>query len=792
MSTIHSIPAPAKPEEGIKVTAKDFILRYINYIPLYIISLLLCLALAYTYLRYTIPIFNAKATLLVKSDSKMGKGGSDDFEGLLLFQPKNNVINEIEVLKSQNLARRVARALGLQKKYYAVGNVKTSLLYPETPITLDVIKFKDSLHTVTFNVKLTSDQEFVLGDDPKVYHFNENIETDAGTFVFNKANTNFERLHYKEYVATWQPLNDAADEIIGGLTVKQIIDLSDVLLLTHQTIEPKLGVAVLDQLMLEYQQASVDDKNQIASRTISFINDRLKIITEELGDVEKKLQDFKQKNQVINIETQSKLFLDNQSDIDKQLTQNEVKLQVIQYLRDYLSDKNKQHDIVPPTLGIEEPSLMQLVRNYNELQLQLAAELKTTTTQNPLIINLESQVAKLRSDLQENLRSVYASTKMVNNSLQQKQNGFNTNINAVPLKEKELLEIARQQGIKQSLYLYLLQKREETAISLASTISNSQVIDSATCSAIPFKPSPLNVKTLAIFLGLLIPTILIYLRELLNDKVSNRNDIQKHTQTPIFGEIGHSDEGHVLVVNKHSRNVISEQFRMIRTNLQYLIGKNEKSVILVTSTFSGEGKTFASINLGSVMALAGKKTVILEFDIRKPKIISGLNLKRTDGITNYLVGNTDVKSLPVAVPDTENLFIIPCGPIPPNPAELLLESRIDDLFASLKKDFDIVIIDTAPIGLVSDAQVLSKYADCTLHIVRLKYTLKKQIQFIDNLYTSQKIPKMALLINDIKTSSHYYSYGNYGAYGYGYGYAQGGKEGKQQRMKNFFNRLFGR
>jgi len=756
--------------ENVKVSVKDFLLRYLRYIPLFIISVSLFLAIAYIYLRYATPIYNSKATLLIKNENKsMGLGGTT-MESMLTFNGSNNVQNEIEILKSLNLAKRVVRAINLQEKHYTIGKIKTTLIYPlnQSPLKFQVLKLTDTIGGVNLKVTIINEDHFTLNDDnTKVYNFGQTIENGEGVFKLEKNGVYFNSKKYEDYQLNWYPLESAGFAMLEGLKVSTIKDQTDILLISYQGIHPQLGRDIINQLMQEYNQSNIEDKNQITSKTISFINDRLNLIVNELGDVEKNLQQYKQENNVIDLGTQSKLFLEDLSGIDKQQNETEVKLNIIKYLRDYVNEKGNEYSIVPSILGVQDPTLNQLVSQYNEFQLQRATQLKSTTINNPLIVTLELQLEKLRIDIKENLKNVYNSTNILKTDLSKKSGEYRSSITSVPIKEKQLLEITRQQGIKQTLYLFLLQKREEAAISLASTISNSQIVDKAIASTVPIKPDHFNVKLMAVFVGLIFPLGFIYLKEILNDKVNNRGDIQKVTQAPIFGEIGHSQHEHPLVVKKNSRNIVSEQFRMIRSNLQYLVGKIEKPVILVTSTFSGEGKSFVSINVGAVMALAGKRTVILEFDIRKPKIASGLNLSRTLGITSYLVGNSELSTLPVQVPNVDGLYVIPCGPIPPNPAEMLLDPRISILFQYAKNNFDAVIIDTAPVGLVSDSLSLSQYADCTLYLVRLEYTLKKQIYFIDEIYRNKKLPRPAILVNDIKASGNYYSYGNYSGYGYG-------------------------
>jgi len=305
---------------------------------------------------------------------------------------------------------------------------------------------------------------------------------------------------------------------------------------------------------------------------------------------------------------------------------------------------------------------------------------------------------------------------------------------------------------------------------------------------VPVKPDKKMIQILAVFIGLGLPTLIIFIAEMLNDKVTTRYDIERLTTTPIMGEIGHSHSQNVLIVNKVSRKMVAEQFRIIRTNMQYVLNKIDRPVILVTSSFSGEGKSFISTNMGAVIALTGKKTIILEFDIRKPKILAGLSMGKKPGISNYLVGKAELKDLILPVPGEENLYVLPCGPVPPNPAELLLDQRVAQLFETVRRDFDAVIIDTAPVGMVSDAMTLGKFADCTIYLVRQGHTYKKQIGLIDDLYHSQKLPAVSIVINDVKLKAGYGYYG-YGRYGYGYGYGHSGYYEEEAPKKSFLDKV---
>jgi capsular exopolysaccharide synthesis family protein len=428
---------------------------------------------------------------------------------------------------------------------------------------------------------------------------------------------------------------------------------------------------------------------------------------------------------------------------------------------------------VASNLGLEEPSLLSQIQEFNNLQLQRETLLKTTTRANPMLVDIETAIEKLRINILQNMKNIRSAQQMAFNNLLQKNKTAGNEISQIPAKEKQLLDITRRQKILEELYSFLLQKKLETSISSASTISNVKVIEPAMPTGVLVKPNKSSIYMIALFMGLLIPGAIIVLMEYLNDKVKSRDDIERNTSSPILGEVGHSEEKTSLVVSRTSRKFIAEQFRIIRTNLQYVLPKQDKVVILVTSSTSGEGKSFISTNVGAVMALAGKRTAIIEFDIRKPKIMTSLNLPKKTGITNYIIGKSSLEELMVPVPGYENLFVIPCGPVPPNPSELLLDNRLEEMMTRLKEEFDILIIDTAPVGLVSDTIMLGKYADVSLYVVRHNYTFKKQLTLLNEIYTNKRLPRLSIIINDIKAQSaygRYFGYGGYGYTGYGYGY----------------------
>lgn len=761
-------------KQSVKATVspRELIFKYIRYVPWLAISVAVMLVFAYLKLRYSTPIYNVSGRLLVTNQTP--GGGGEKFDDIFMMQRSDKIYDEIEIIKSRSMAARVVRSLGLQKQVYSKGKIRTSIIYPkDVPFNFEILSLADS--TVGFNllVTLLNNGEFTLNEQPKKYFFNQTVTLPSVTFRITNNNGNWQIFGSNEFVVSWQALENMAIGVSGGLAVGRVNDNTNVLNLSYQTENVKLGVDIINKYMEEYQQSRLEDKREIAAKTLEFIDDQLKAVFKELGGVESNLQNYREKHRVFNPEAQSGLVFDELSETNKMIAEHGISLKVAEYLSNYLSDEKNQFKIIPSMLGIQEPALLQQVTEFNRFQLERETSLKNTAPNNPRIVGLETGIEKLRKDMLETLNNVRQTHMLAMNELTRKNKEAEGLISSIPSKEKQMREVTRQQGILQELYSYLLQKKLETAIASASTISSIKVMEPALGGGM-ISPNRNSIYMIALFLGLALPAGIVFLIEYLNDKIKSKSEIQQLTQAPILGEIGHADEKSALVVTKNNRKFLAEQFRLVRSNLQYILPNVEKPVLLVTSSFSGEGKSFISTNLGAVIALSGKRTVILEFDIRKPKIMQGLGMTERRGLTNYIVGNIGLHELVQPVPDVENLFVIPCGPVPPNPAEMLLHERVDHLFSELKLQFDAIIIDSAPIGLVSDAITLGRYADGTIYIVRHNYTLKKQIQLIEDLYKNSKLPHLSIIINDINSRGSYGGYYGYGGYGYGYGYGYSG------------------
>lgn len=753
---------PAKNELS-SLSIKDLFYKYVRFLPLFVICVGLALLGAFLYLRYATLYYSSTGTMVIQDDRNSGSS-NDRFERIF-EDNKKNIQNEIEFIRSRQIMTRVVKELNLNFSYYSVGNIKELDIYKSCPFEVKAYEISDSSAAFTFKILFNNNNEFTInGSGP--FRFDQIFKNEHGVFsLVRRIKTDMG----KEYRVTWSPTNSVASKLSGiAIAPKQN---TGILVLSFESTNPRFAADVVNQTMIEYQKATVEYKNASTQNRLAFIDKEKEIIEKQIDSITGLQLDFMKRNQIIDPEAQSTIYFTQIERATEEARTQRIKLGNAYLIEDYI--RNKKTDIpVPSSLGLDDPTLNQSVTAYNQAQVELKGLLKNTPPTHPVVKQQEAIIERLQNNILESLSNIKTSYQAAIGSLERISTGAHSQLSLMPEKQQELIEIKRQLESKLVVYNLLLEKREESAMALASTISDIKVLTEASPNSNPIKPNYNNTKLLAIFVGLLLPAIFILILELLNDKVTTRYDVERITSATIIGEVGHSYGKNNLVVTTNNRGVVAEQFRIIRSNLQYVLNNIQKPVILVTSSFSGEGKSFISTNIGAVMAVAGKRTIILEFDIRKPKILSHLNMTKRAGLTNYLLGKISVEELPSPVEGVDNLFVLPCGPVPPNPAEILLDPKLNELFDYLRANFDAVIMDTAPVGMVSDAMTLSKFADCTLYIVRQGHTYKKQIGLVDEFYTQGKLPKISIVLNDVKIKTGYGYYG-YGRYGYGYGYGSG-------------------
>ena len=771
------------------LTIRDVFYKYVRFLPVFILSVALALFGAYAYLRYTTPIYSTGSTMIIKSDQQQSK--SNKFDDIFGGGKGVNIQSEMEVLKSRGLMTRVVQKQNLQYNYYVKGNIKTINIYKTGPFIIEHEELADSLKPFTLKIKFNNEKEFKVNNDNVLVPFGKRFKNQYGTFRLIR---NPLSGISKDYVVEYTPTSGAAGRFASAIMVApKTTATAGILNISMQGTNANQCADVVNQLMDEYGDYSKELKNKTSDQMINFINVRMDTLGNELEIAQNALLSYIEENKLIDIEGQTSGYFENISAADKSINEEFLKMNTADFIESYLKDKKNVYGavVVPSSLGLNDATLNELVGGYNALQIKRQQLIDgNVPVNNPAVAETNGQIEKLRESLLENLSNIKRSYTKTIEALKRNSGTAQGQLQILPYKAKRYNELKREVDNKQALYNVLQEEKEKTAISRASTIENSQIVEKAYVSGRPIKPNRRSIQMMAILLGLIVPAGFLFAKEMLNDKVTTRFDVEKITTAPILGEIGHSYSEKTMIVNKTTRSMVAEQFRIIRSNLQYVIGKAERFTLLVTSSFSGEGKSFLSTNVGAVLGLAGKKTIILEMDIRKPKVLSGLNMEKGPGITNFLIGKAELSDLIRKVPDAENLYVLGCGPIPPNPSELLLSEKVEEMFAWVKKEFDVVIVDTAPVGMVSDAQTLSKFCDSTLYMVRQGHTFKKQITLIDEFYTQQKLPKVAVVINDVKLKTGYGYYG-YGRYGYGYGYGYGSYYEEETPPPTFFEKVLG-
>ncbi len=784
------------PNQG--VSPRELLFRYIPYTPWIALSLVLSIVVSYVKLRYEPKIYAVSSSLMVKDPSDRSTR-ADKIEDMIFSSSDKNIYDEIQVIQTSKMAVRVVRSLGLETMYFNKGNFLTTLMSSSiSPISLEILELTDSLKLFELTLTVLDDKRFKMGENGTELSFGSPFSTESGRFILHRKPISMSGLLSRDFVISYSPTSKRGSELLASLTVVPSAESNNIMRLSFETQAPSLGQEILDEWMAEYEKAGFDEKKRSTQNALDFINEQLDTASKELGVVERNLKTFREQNLLVDPAMQSQGMISAMTELEREVTTRSVQMRLVDNLIAYIDDDRNPYRQVGTLLSVDEPTVAQQITEFNRLQVQRATLLPTTPRSNPMIVALETAIEKLRQDILQNLRNVRRGYQLAVENLNARARSANQIMSKVPGQQKELLDITRRQQILEQLYQFLLEKKLETAISSASTISSVKVLEPARASRVPIRPNRQGTYMFAVLLGLGIPLFVTFLMEYLNDKVRSRQDVVRGTQAPIIGEIGHSLGEDTLVVSAASRRFISEQFKIIRTNLQYVLPDKEKMVILVTSSTSGEGKSFVATNMGAVMALSGKKTAILEFDIRKPKIMSGLKLGKRKGVTNYIIGGIPFEELAVKVPGVDNLDVIPCGPIPPNPSELLLDDRLNQFLNRLREHYDVVIIDTAPVGLVGDAVVIGNHADVSLYVIRHNYTFRKQLQLMDEIYVTKRLPRLCIVLNDIQGHfggyGGYYGYGGYGYGNYGYGYGKDyfdNESGRQSWFRTgFLGRLF--
>lgn len=756
-----------QPDQEDTINLKELFSNLLDKWQLFLTAIFICLLLAFLYSKYTAPTYLINAKLLVNDDEKGGGLGKQagalmDLGGIM--GSKNSVDNEVEILKTRFLMEQVVSQMRLNIVYSKKSNFLMRELYA-SPFKVEILKGIDTLTTMILKVNRISENRFkIKGKEfEKDVSFGEKFNIPGiGSLLFSPGQGKVSV--GDDYYFTIYSIDDRVATLMNQLSVSPVNKMVSIIDLEFKYTLPKKGEDILNVLINKYREANLSDKNAIADSTYRFIKERLNKIASELGDVENEVEFFKKQNQLADMTEQGKLLVQTTSEFTTELAKAETQVSVLNDLEKYLKDNNNNKRVFPSSL-IPDMVFSNLMSQYNALLVEREKQLLSVTEESPFIQNLDKQIAGLKNDVLTNIQSTKSSAIATRDKLRSQVNAAEGQISDVPQIEKNYLKLARNQKIKQELYIFLMQKAEETAISKTSNNSIAKIIDPPKSQNFPISPKKQVIYLAGIVAGIAIPIIIMLAQSLLNTTINTKEEIIALTRVPVIGEINHNDSSDNLIVANQSRSAISEQFRALRTNLSFYLKNNSQKAILVTSSMSGEGKSFSAINLANTLALTGKKVLLMELDLRKPGLSAKLNISNSIGFSNYTIDESvTIKDIIKPLTINKNMFIISSGPLPPNPAETLMSERMPELIEQLKIEFDYIIMDAPPIGIIADAQLLSSYCDATLYIVRQKVTQKQQLNIVEELYTSSKMTNLGIVVNDItgKDYGYGYRYGNYG------------------------------
>ena len=778
-------------EETIDI--KALILKFAQYWYYFVLSILFFGCIAFLNNRYTVAEYSVSTTLLIRDDNNTQLGAENLLEGLEMFSGKKNLKNEIVILSSYSLFEKVIEELSLGISYYQHGFLQTNELFGNSPFKVEVDSSHLQLTGVNFKIIPLNNEEFTLSistsneypynilnknlekslksdiDIEEKLTFNSLIETEFYSFTIHKTNHfNLEQIieNDKYFSFKLHQTDKLANKLIQKVTINPINKETSILKLNIRERTPKKNIHILNKITEIYIRSGLDEKNLMAINTIHFIDEQLTIIKDSLSGIERKLELFKSLHPDLEIVDKEYGTYFQKQKLDNSLSEQSVNIKYYRSLLSYLkNDKNTNSIVSPTSMGISNPELNNLINQLLQLYAKKGELQLTTTGKNPTYIAILSQINHTKKTIIENVNNLISSASIYEVDLIDRITTFDKKINKLPEAEKDYLILKRKYEYNEQTSIYLQQKRYEVSLAKAGTESDHKVIDFARLdSEEPISPRKSLANFIALIFGLLLPITFITLRDFFSDTIRSKSDLLNSTNIPILGLIGHSDNATSLVVSNASKSIIAESFRALRTNIQYLAANKERKIITVTSSIGGEGKTFTTMNLAAIIALSGHKTILIGGDLRKPKLHEDFKVDTSKGLSSYLINKSELAEV-IEKTEIDYLDVIASGPTPPNPAELLDSKKMRDLIIELNKTYDYVIIDTPPIGLVTDGVILMQHSDVNLYIVRHNYSKTSALNVINNLYHQKQVENIHIIINDFKHTSSGYGYG----YGYGYG-----------------------
>ncbi|MFC2096236.1 GumC family protein [Bacteroidota bacterium] len=772
-------------EESIDI--KKYLFKFLAKWYWFAIALSIALSIAYLINRYSEPTYTIGSSIIISDQQSQTASIEAIVQELGRFRgrKKAEVVNEIAILKSYKMARLAIEELDFGVLYVGVGRreIAESKMYHNCPFIVIPDTAFEQLNNYPVNIKILSNKEYLLEINDQFnikrkLQFGETFNTEIFQFKIelrNPENYDFNESSSNKYFFFFNNINTLAKQYRAKLNIDVNDEKGSILNLKITGFVPNKMAAYLNKLSEVYIRSALIEKNERAENTLKFIDEQLNFIVKDLNAAEVRLQDFRTQNKVINLNQKGSMLYEELTRIQNDRFAYDVKTKYLDYLETNLQKKELDEAIVAPSvLGITDPSLQKLVETFNSRLAEKNKFSQVAQEDAPNIIIIQNEINNLKKTLTDYLLSTQKTNQIALQAFNQKEDLINQQIYKLPLNERQQINIEREYKLNNELYTFLLEKRAEAGITKASNVADNKILDIAR----PENTRQLTPKRsqnylIALVLGLGIPGVIILLLDFMNTKIEDKKDIERNTNIPIIGTIGHNEIHNDIPVFVDPKSGLSESFRTLRTNLQYILREKNQKVVMITSTISGEGKTFAAVNLATIMAMSNKKVLLIGLDLRKPSMHKIFEIPNEIGISTYLSNQHEYKQI-ISETGINHLYIAPSGPIPPNPAELIETERMKAFFKQAEKDFDYIVIDTPPIALVTDALLVSNYANANLFMIRQRYSNKHVFDLINKLDETQKIPNMNILVNDLKIPKYYgYNYGYAYGYGYGYGYGLG-------------------
>ena len=727
---------------------------YLSHWKFFLLSILFFMAAGVFYLMKTVPEYEIKASVMIKDNQNQGQTSMSILEQFDFFSTRKIFENEIEILRSHTLMRQVVQDLNLQISFFVKEGLRTIPVYNEVPVKVDIIKESDALYATPFLISFNKQGRIVVNG--KSYPQNALISEVFGCLNISvKDSLLHEWDKDKDLIMTIVPLEVATEQLRGSINIKATGKGSSILNLSMLTPLSTRGVDILNSLLKAYDLAEIADKNILIGTTLAFINNRLSGQEEELRKAELEVQEFKSAKGITDISEESKLYLEAIQKTDASKTQADIQLSVLRDIENYVLRESDNEGVVPATFGISDPALLQMITQLSNLEVEKRRQLRTLKPANPIILGYDDQIASLKRNIINNIRTLRSSLEITKRRLNVEGSRLEKVIQSIPKRERELVDVKRGQEIKNHIYSWLLSKREEAAISYASTVADSRIIDAAHSTMYPIVPVRKIVMLISLILGGGFPLLILWIKGLFSYKVKFREDVLKIISIPIVGEISQLSQATRIIHIERNRGIYSEQIRTLRTNLELMNPELSLRTVLVTSYICDEGKSFVAANLGAAFAATGKRTIIIDFDMNLSGLHDIAGVENIAGIYNYLAGNMSLSYLVQPVPEIDNLDIITCGQIQPNQGDLLHKHTLSNLKEELLKHYDYIIIDAPPIGLMSDARTLSQFVDISIFTIRHQFTPKIGLDLINRLTEDKQFPNLCLVVNGIEDKKWY-------------------------------------